>query len=148
MLQCFVCSPIPKVSEKRGNWSEFHSERNYYIQNWYFNKSTGKETDKTHHCALFNCMGFREGLLILNSQLPYPPKKAPGPCMWDEITVSLANESIESLEIESPRTREMDLGTNFPAVHPAFQLNIGNVKLRAFNVWKKEDKIFVNTIIF
>ena len=63
--------------------------------------------------------------------------------MWDEITVSLANESIESLEIESPWTREMDLGTNFPAVHPAFQLNIGNVKLRAFNVWKKEDKIFV-----
>ena len=26
--------------------------------------------------------------------------------MWDEITVSLANESIESLEIESPRTRK------------------------------------------
>jgi hypothetical protein len=31
----------------------------------------------------------------------------------------------------------MDLGTNFPAVHPAFQLNIGNVKLRAFNVCDK-----------
>ena len=36
MLQCFVCSPIPKVSEIRGNRSEFHSERNYYLQNWYF----------------------------------------------------------------------------------------------------------------
>ena len=58
--------------------------------------------------------------------------------MWDEITVSLANESIESLEIESPWTREMDLGTNFPAVHPAFQLNIGNVKFRALNVWKEK----------
>ena len=59
-------------------------------------------------------------------------------CMLDEITVSLANESIESLEIESPRTRKMDLGTNFPSVHPAFQLHIGNVKFRALNVWKKE----------
>ena len=69
--------------------------------------------------------------------------------MWDEITVSLANESIESLEIESPRTREMDLGTNFPAVHPAFQLNIGNVKLRAFNVWKKKKKkAFVHKFYF
>ena len=90
-------------------------------------------------------MGLKEALLIFNSQLPpqiLPPKNTPGPgaCMWDEITVSLANESIESLEIESPRTREMDLGTNFPAVHPAFQLNIGNVKLRAFNVWKKRRK--------
>ena len=36
MLQCFVCSPIPNVSEKRGNQSEFHSEINYYLQNWYF----------------------------------------------------------------------------------------------------------------
>ena len=36
MLQCFVCSPIPKVSEKKGNRSEFHSKRNYYLQNWYF----------------------------------------------------------------------------------------------------------------
>ena len=26
--------------------------------------------------------------------------------MWDEINVSLASESIESLEIESPRTRK------------------------------------------
>ena len=39
MLQCFVCSSIPKVSEKKmGNRSEFHSERNYLLQNWYFNK--------------------------------------------------------------------------------------------------------------
>ena len=29
----------PKVSEKRGNRSEFHSERNYYLQNCYFNKA-------------------------------------------------------------------------------------------------------------
>ena len=36
MLQCYVCSPNPKVSELRGNRSEFHSERNYYLQNWYF----------------------------------------------------------------------------------------------------------------
>ena len=91
--------------------------------------------------------GFQGGIIDFELTAPLPPKNTPGPGMWDEITVSLTNESIESLEIESPRTREMDLGTNFPAVHPAFQLNIGNVKLRAFNVWKKEDKIFVNTII-
>ena len=30
----------PKVSEKRGNWSEFHSKRNYLLQNWYFNKNS------------------------------------------------------------------------------------------------------------
>ena len=36
MLQCFVCSPIPKVSEKRGNQSEFHSKRYYHLQNRYF----------------------------------------------------------------------------------------------------------------
>ena len=29
----------PKVSEKRGNLSEFHSERNYLLQNWYFTYS-------------------------------------------------------------------------------------------------------------
>ena len=90
--------------------------------------------------------GFQRGIVDFDLTAPLPPKntQCPGACMWDEITVSLANESIESLEIESPRTREMDLGTNFPAVHPAFQLNIGNVKLRAFNVWKKEGKRFVN----
>ena len=26
--------------KKRGNLSEFHSERNYYLQNWYFRDST------------------------------------------------------------------------------------------------------------
>ena len=25
--------------KKRGNLSEFHSERNYYLQNWYFNRA-------------------------------------------------------------------------------------------------------------
>ena len=54
----------------------------------------------------------------------------------DEITVSLANESIQSLEIESTRTREMDLGTNFPAFHPAFKFHVGNIEFRAFNVCK------------
>ena len=46
MLQCFVCSPIPKVSEKRGNRSEFHSERNYYLKNWYFRGKNKKNETK------------------------------------------------------------------------------------------------------
>ena len=102
-----------------------------------------RKTMLTHHCTV-QLYGLQGGIIDIELKAPLPQKKTPGPgaCMWDEITVSLANESIESLEIESPRTREMDLGTNFPAVHPAFQLNIGNVKLRAFNVCKKEGKRF------
>ena len=30
------------MSEKRGNRSEFHSERNYNLQNWYFSVINGK----------------------------------------------------------------------------------------------------------
>ena len=37
MLQCFVKpKPNQKWVNKRGNRSEFHSERNYLLQNWYF----------------------------------------------------------------------------------------------------------------
>ena len=61
---------------------------------------------RVKQCKMFNCMGFREVSLILNSPLPYPQKNTPGLGMWDEITVSLTNESIESLEIESPRTHK------------------------------------------
>ena len=46
MLQYFVCSSIPKVSEKRGNRSEFHSERNYYLKNWYFRGKNKKNETK------------------------------------------------------------------------------------------------------
>ena len=54
MLQCFVCFPIPKVSEKRGNRSKFHSERNYYSQNWYFN-DLSENLVKTYCCGLSVC---------------------------------------------------------------------------------------------
>ena len=33
-----------KLVKKRGNRSEFHSERNYYLQNWYFSQTSDENT--------------------------------------------------------------------------------------------------------
>ena len=38
--------PNQKWVKKMGNLSQFHSERNYYLQNWYFNKRTAWEVEK------------------------------------------------------------------------------------------------------
>ena len=49
----------PKVSEKRGNRSEFHSERNYYLQNCYFSRQSEKK--------LLRSLGRFEGFLVLST---------------------------------------------------------------------------------
>ena len=76
MLQCFVCSPIPKVSDKRGNRSEFHSEINYYLQNWYFSISTRFSISKSkihiegrQSMMLFFGAYFRGIMLSFNSSV-------------------------------------------------------------------------------
>ena len=44
----------PKVSEKRGNLSEFHSERSYLLQNWYFSKIINQKKSLNQNSGSFS----------------------------------------------------------------------------------------------
>ena len=58
----------PKVSEKRGNWSEFHSERNYLLQNWYFTMD-GKVVEGEHDNSWTTGPTLAITLSLLNNRL-------------------------------------------------------------------------------
>ena len=96
----FCMFPDSKSEWKKvGNWSEFHSERNYYFQNWYFRGSewyqihpnwpyrTNLVSNRTFWCPLFpkpvSCPGLFCRFLQQHCSNAIPEKNVPNCLLRD-----------------------------------------------------------------